>query len=61
MRMPLKLAVAGVIALAVMQLVHPNIPSRPGIPSEATTAERGSPLRHTLLISRTGHFEKWRP
>jgi hypothetical protein len=52
MRMPLKLAVAGVIALAVMQLVHPNIPSGPGIPSEATTAEIQAPPRVRQILEK---------
>jgi len=52
MRMPLKLAVAGVIALAVMQLVHPNIPSGPGIPSEAATAEIQAPPRVRQILEK---------
>jgi hypothetical protein len=52
MRMPLKLAVAGVVALAVMQLLHPNIPFGPGIPSEATTAEIQAPPRVCQILEK---------
>ena len=46
MRMPLKLALAGAISLAAMQLVHPNIPS------EATTAEIQAPPRVRQILQK---------
>src|SRR5664279_3663997 len=46
MRMPLKLAVAAVISLAGLQLVHPNIPFG------ATTAEIQAPPRVRQILAK---------
>lgn len=52
MRVPLRLAVAGVVALAAMQLVHPNIPSGSSVPSGAAIAEIQAPPRVRQILEK---------